>query len=508
MIQASPVISQLLPDDPESVAGYRLTGRLGAGSQGTVFAARRGDGVLVALKVLGPPLPGDRERFFDEVALAQRVAPFCTAQVLDFGFDGARPYIVSEFVDGPSLQRSVGESGPRSGGALQRLAVNTATALAAIHAAGVVHRDFKPGNVLLSPDGPVVIDFGIARAVDLGRSAVRSQTIGTPAYMAPELFAREVAGPEADLFSWAATMAFAATGRPAFPGTQIPMIMHAIVYGEPDLGPLAGPLRRLLEECLAKDPAKRPTSAAVVERLRSLPAPAWQTQPPATGPDRRRRRTTWAGVAAVLVAAAAGTGYALWPAGQGQGATALSTTSPVVSPVMSPVASAPVSPMPSGTPAVTPGTAKKPPGRRDPAKGTGASTTPTARPKPRSTPQSTPAPTRDDQSSQTGTKPSAQNSPVQKPPVSKPPATKPAEDPPPTTQPQNASGGQVTWDDAHAYCQSQGASSAAGSWYNLACMGSPGMYFVESSAVCRWKYPGTVAAAPTGMNDALTCKPA
>ncbi|WP_336216621.1 protein kinase domain-containing protein [Nonomuraea sp. LPB2021202275-12-8] len=144
----------LFPDDPDAAGPYRLEGRLGTGGQGVVYAGRGPGGALVAVKLLHPHLIADdeaRTRFLREVRTAKRVAPFCTAQMLDSGFVGARPYIVSEFVDGPSLQESVKESGPRGAAALQRLAINTATALAAIHAAGVVHRDFKPGNVLLGP---------------------------------------------------------------------------------------------------------------------------------------------------------------------------------------------------------------------------------------------------------------------------------------------------------------------------------------------------------------------
>ncbi|MFD0469384.1 serine/threonine-protein kinase [Nonomuraea thailandensis] len=269
----------LLPEDPVEVGPYRLEGRLGSGGQGVVYTGRGPGGVLVAVKLLHSHLIADdaaRIRFLREVQTAKRVAPFCTAQLLDSGFVGARPYIVSEYVHGPSLQDSVRESGPRGAAALQRLAINTATALAAIHAAGVVHRDFKPGNVLLGPDGPVVIDFGIAKALDVSQSVASSQPIGSPAYMAPEQIADEDVGPAADLFAWAATMYYAATGRRAFPGDSIPAALHSVLNSEPDLGGVDGRLRRLLEECLAKDQTRRPTAAQVVERLRALPTPTWQ----------------------------------------------------------------------------------------------------------------------------------------------------------------------------------------------------------------------------------------
>jgi serine/threonine protein kinase len=154
------------------------------GGQGVVYLASTPDGTDVAVKLLREELAADprvRERFVKEIAAARRVHPFCIAQVLDASVEGSRPYVVTEYVDGPSLQ----QSGPRDGtAALQRLAVATATALTAIHDAGIVHRDFKPSNVLLGPDGPRVIDFGIARDTEAPLT-VTSTIMGTPAYMAP-----------------------------------------------------------------------------------------------------------------------------------------------------------------------------------------------------------------------------------------------------------------------------------------------------------------------------------
>ncbi|MFB9467935.1 protein kinase [Nonomuraea salmonea] len=266
--------------------------RLGSGGQGVVYAGRAHDGPLVAIKLLHPHLVADglaRERFLREVETAKRVAPFCTAQLLDSGFAWTRPYIVSEHVPGPSLQSSVRDDGPRGAAALHRLAINTATALAAIHAAGVVHRDFKPANVLLGPDGPVVIDFGIAKALDQSQSVISSQPFGSPAYMAPEQISNGDVGAPADLFAWAATMYYAATGRRAFPGEGIPATLHAVLSSEPDLTPVDERLRWLLRDCLSKDPARRPTSAQVVERLRASTGvtdrPSPTTSPtPATPP--------------------------------------------------------------------------------------------------------------------------------------------------------------------------------------------------------------------------------
>ncbi|MDB4872710.1 MAG: serine/threonine protein kinase, partial [Gemmatimonadales bacterium] len=200
---------------------------------------------------------------------ARRVARFCTAQVLDVGIDGDRPFIVSEYIVGRSLHEQVARAGPRSDADLERLAIGTVTALAAIHSVGIVHRDFKPGNVLLAADGPRVIDFGIARALDASAS-VTSQTIGTPAYMAPEQLAGSPVGPAADMFSWATTMVFAATGKPAFGIDTLPAIINRVLNSEPDLGEphlVPQPLRSIILAALAKNPADRPTARQALQVL-------------------------------------------------------------------------------------------------------------------------------------------------------------------------------------------------------------------------------------------------
>ncbi|MEV4179188.1 serine/threonine-protein kinase, partial [Nonomuraea sp. NPDC049709] len=286
-----PDLRPLRPGDPERIGDHRLVGVLGSGGQGVVYRGVTGSGREVAIKLLHAHLVQDdaiARGFLREAEAARRVAAFCTAAVLDVGVLDERPYIVSEYVPGDTLYAAVRASGPRRGGALDRLAISTLTALAAIHQAGIVHRDFKPGNVLIGPDGPIVIDFGIAKALDA--TSRTSGAVGTPAYMSPEQFRGERVGTASDVFSWAGTMVFAATGRPPFAGDSVPVIMNAILTGTPDLSGVPGRLmRELIERCLAKDPVQRPQPTDLLRRLigpagaaASVPAP---TSPPPSSPD-------------------------------------------------------------------------------------------------------------------------------------------------------------------------------------------------------------------------------
>ncbi|MGR6924021.1 protein kinase domain-containing protein [[Actinomadura] parvosata] len=266
----------LRPGDPQRLGGLELLGRLGEGGQGVVYLAKDHSGQHVAVKWLRPDLSGDQvsvERFLREVQVAQRVAPFCTAAVLGTGVEQDRPYIVSEFIEGPSLQRVVQEEGPRAGSVLHRLAIGTATALAAIHQAGIVHRDFKPANVIIGADGPRVIDFGIARALN-ATSTISSMVVGTPSYMPPEQIMGHTVGPAADMFSWASAMVFAASGRAPFGSDTMPAVINRVLNQQPDLSALGeGPLRDVVVACLSKDPAQRPTAEQVIMRLLQQPAP-------------------------------------------------------------------------------------------------------------------------------------------------------------------------------------------------------------------------------------------
>ena len=263
-----PEMLALRETDPREVGVYRLLGRLGEGGQGVVFLAEGPTGGPAAVKLLPPTTdPQVRSRFLKEVAAAQRVARFCTAQVLDAGIFERRPFIVSEYVSGPSLVEVVEQFGPRGGAALERIAVATLTALGAVHAAGMVHRDFKPGNVMLGPDGPVVIDFGLAAVPGMTTVFSGEVAIGTPSFMAPEQLAGTRVTAAADMWSWAVTMVFAGTGELPFKGESLTAMAYAILYSEPHVGTLPEPLGWLVYRCLNKDPAGRPSARDVLGEL-------------------------------------------------------------------------------------------------------------------------------------------------------------------------------------------------------------------------------------------------
>ncbi|MEU6716669.1 protein kinase [Nonomuraea sp. NPDC046802] len=271
------MVTPLIPDDPPSLGGYRLSGRLGEGGQGVVYLAHSPAGEPVAIKLLSTGDKETRARLGRELEALESIASFCTARVLDVSTGGQRPFVVSEYIDGPSLADRVSERGPLRGGELERLVVGTATALAAIHAAGIVHRDFKPANVLLGPDGPRVVDFGIARAE--GAATLTSGLIGTPAYLAPEQISGSPASPASDVFAWAASMLYAATGTSPFGADTVPAVLHRVLHAEPDLSVLPERLRGWIGACVSKDPALRPTAQQLMVSLVTPNAPP----PPTTG---------------------------------------------------------------------------------------------------------------------------------------------------------------------------------------------------------------------------------
>ncbi|GAB3473160.1 protein kinase domain-containing protein [Nocardiopsis coralliicola] len=257
-----------MADIPRKLGAFTLERELGRGGFGTVYLGVDEQGRRAAVKQLHPDMVADaraRALFRREVSAARTVRDFCTAVVLDADPDAPSPWIASEYIEGPTLRADVRDSGPRSGGDLERLAVQTATALTAIHAADVVHRDLKPDNIILGADGPRVIDFGVARVAQRGPAG--TAPVGTIGYMAPEqLLEREITD-RADVFAWGATLVFAGTGRSAFPGSNEQARLARVLHVAPELRGLDGDLRRIAELCLSKDAELRPSANDLLDML-------------------------------------------------------------------------------------------------------------------------------------------------------------------------------------------------------------------------------------------------
>ncbi len=254
---------------------YRLLSQLGAGGFGEVHLALDPEGRTVAIKVLHPHVASDAlalTRLAREVETMRRVRGPHIAEILDASLSGQRPYIVTRYVQGRSLSSVLASEGPVKGDDLLRLARGLARALESIHMAGVIHRDLKPANVILADHEPYVIDFGIACALDSASVTASGMVIGTPGYLAPEVLEGGDAGPEADVFAWAATLAFVASGRQPYGTGPVPAVAYRVVHGEPDLSEVPSWLGPLLRECMLADPDDRPTAALLIARLGSFPA--------------------------------------------------------------------------------------------------------------------------------------------------------------------------------------------------------------------------------------------
>ncbi|MGW0103622.1 serine/threonine-protein kinase, partial [Nocardia sp. NPDC003354] len=257
----------LKAQDPAHIGAYTLLARLGAGGMGQVYLGRSPGGRLVALKVIRDDIvdhPGALARFRREVETVRAVRSVYTANLIESSLEAAPYWLATEYVAGPTLSRAVEEHGPLSALTCRGVLAALAEGLAAVHAQGVTHRDLKPQNVILAGQGPQLIDFGIARGVGQTALTEAGYAPGTPGYTAPETLVRSETGQAADIFALGATVAYAATGRPPF-GLGDPSGVHYRAVHEPvDLAGVESELATLIEGCVAKDPADRPSLAEII----------------------------------------------------------------------------------------------------------------------------------------------------------------------------------------------------------------------------------------------------
>ncbi|HEX6358425.1 serine/threonine-protein kinase [Actinophytocola sp.] len=346
-----PTARPLGADDPTEIGDYQVHGVLGDGGMGRVYLCRRtGDGAFVAVKVVRPEYAGDlafRRRFEQEVDTARRVQGQYTVPVLDADPRAEQPWLATSYIPGPSLAHAVERDGPQRQAAVLFLVAEVAEALRSIHAAGVVHRDLKPANVILSPDGPKVIDFGIARAVDVTSVTATGVLVGTPAYMAPEYLRGEPVSPAGDVFALGVLANYAATGRLAYGGGADAGVPYRIMERPPDLTGCPEPLRGIVSRCLEKDPRRRPTPDEVIRLCAAALPQAWSV-PDGTaivhpaGPVRRRVRSTRGALAAggILLVVALIAAFVVWnpwgpdspgaSEGAGSGPTTTTSSTPEV----------------------------------------------------------------------------------------------------------------------------------------------------------------------------------
>jgi hypothetical protein len=267
---------------PGKFGPYRVLERVGEGGMGVVYLAADAEQRQVAVKVLRPAVAGDpdaRRRLAREVETMRRVRSPFVAEVIDADVTCDPPYIVTRYVRGQTLDQVVSTRGPLRGAELAKVARGVASGLVAVHAAGVVHRDLKPGNIMLCDGEPVVIDFGIAHSPDSTRITQTGMFMGTPGYLAPEVIEGEQSGPASDVHSWGATMAFAATGRPPFGSGSFETIFYRIMHGQPDLDGCPRSLLPMVAAALARDPASRPAAAELREWTAALNPAALEAEP-------------------------------------------------------------------------------------------------------------------------------------------------------------------------------------------------------------------------------------
>ncbi|MEV0821772.1 protein kinase domain-containing protein [Nonomuraea rubra] len=261
----------LQPEDPPAIGPYELISRLGSGGMGVVYLAKAADGSRVALKAIRRDYTADpvyRARFHEEVSNARKVASFCTARVLDHGEDRGVLYLVTEYIDGISLEDHLIEHGALSPSVLHAAAVGVAAALTAIHAAGLVHRDLKPANVMLTLAGPRVIDFGLARSTHVhSRHTNAGMVMGTPGWIAPEQVFEGVSSPAGDVFAWGSLIAYAGLGGHPFGEGDAYVMAARARQAPPDLRGLPAPLDRLVAAAIHPDPARRPAARQLLLEL-------------------------------------------------------------------------------------------------------------------------------------------------------------------------------------------------------------------------------------------------
>ncbi|RKT53976.1 serine/threonine-protein kinase [Saccharothrix australiensis] len=260
----------LPPNAPPRIGDYTLLAALGRGAMGSVYLARSRGGRPVAVKVARAELADDpqfRERFRREVEMARSVGGFWTATVVGADPDADRPWMATEYVVGPTLQQAVHDFGPLPERAVRRLAAGLAEALVAIHGAGLVHRDLKPSNVLLANDGPRVIDFGVARALEHSALTEAGIVFGTPGYLSPEQVVGSAITPQSDVFALGSVLVYAATGAGPFGEGATSALVYRVVHQEPDLARVPPGLVPLIVPCLVREPAHRPTPARLLELI-------------------------------------------------------------------------------------------------------------------------------------------------------------------------------------------------------------------------------------------------